>query len=143
MQRGSGLATHIIGAAFIVLADSFREAYVHTGMNVMQSVVLCAIDVGRRGWRAVRGSGAGRSARTSRTPGGPASAGHYGRLGKSGHDVGLTGQNSPGGCAPRRCRLAGLRRGVPTRARRADVDPTSGARKGATDDREGTRARRP
>jgi len=67
MQRGSGLATHVIGAAFIVFADSFREAYVRTGMNLMQSIVLCSIDVGRRGWRAVCGGGARRSPRPTRT----------------------------------------------------------------------------
>jgi len=56
MQRGSGLATHLIGAAFIVFADSFREAYVRTGMNLVQSIVWCAIDLGRRGWKRVQGS---------------------------------------------------------------------------------------
>jgi hypothetical protein len=61
MQRGSILATRVIGAVFIVFADSFREAYVRTGMNLMQSILLCTVDVGRRGWRAVRGADAPRS----------------------------------------------------------------------------------
>jgi len=66
MQRATGLATTLIGAAFIVFADSFREAYVRTGMNLVQSIVLCSIDVGRRGWRAVRGSRPRRSLRSTR-----------------------------------------------------------------------------
>jgi len=56
MQRTTGLATTLIGAAFIVFADSFREAYVRTGMNLAQSMVLCSIVVGRRFWCAVRGT---------------------------------------------------------------------------------------
>jgi hypothetical protein len=34
-----------------VFADSLREAFVRSGHNLAQSIVLLAIDCARRGWR--------------------------------------------------------------------------------------------
>jgi hypothetical protein len=37
----------------LACVDSFRNAYIRTGMNLMQSIVVTAIEAGRQGWRAL------------------------------------------------------------------------------------------
>jgi hypothetical protein len=45
----------VLGSIGALFANSFRDAYVSTGMNLTQSILLSAVAVGRRGWDAVRG----------------------------------------------------------------------------------------
>jgi hypothetical protein len=54
MQRAA-IGARFMSGVLVILADSFRDAYVGTGMNLVQSIALCAVHLGRRGWRAVRG----------------------------------------------------------------------------------------
>jgi len=45
ISRGSSLASHIVSTLAILLADSFRDAYARTGMNLTQAIVLVAVDL--------------------------------------------------------------------------------------------------
>jgi len=54
MQRAT-IGARFTSGVLVILADSFRDAHVATGMNLVQSIALCAVHPGRRGWRAVRG----------------------------------------------------------------------------------------
>jgi hypothetical protein len=47
MQRASTFVA-MLSAAGSVFVDSFRDAYVSTGMNLVQSLIVCAVDLGRR-----------------------------------------------------------------------------------------------
>jgi len=53
-HRGPSLAARVLSTFALVLADSFRDAFARTGMNLAQSVVVVALELGRRGWRAAR-----------------------------------------------------------------------------------------
>jgi hypothetical protein len=48
MQRASAGAIRLLTGVAGIFADSFRDAYVATGMNLMQSIVLSTLGVGRR-----------------------------------------------------------------------------------------------
>jgi hypothetical protein len=54
MERATAGAMRLVTGVAGVFADSFRDAYVATGMNLMQSILLCTLGIGRRGWVAVR-----------------------------------------------------------------------------------------
>jgi hypothetical protein len=40
----------VLTTFLVVFVDSFRNAYVRTGMNLTQSLVMFAVDLARRGW---------------------------------------------------------------------------------------------
>ncbi|PYR37645.1 MAG: hypothetical protein DMF93_17575 [Acidobacteria bacterium] len=44
----------LVSSLLDALMDSFRSAYVRTGMNLAQSIVVVAIDLARRGWTYAR-----------------------------------------------------------------------------------------
>jgi hypothetical protein len=54
LLRSSGVAARVVSAIVIAWADSFRDAYQQTGMNLPQSVIMCAMTMGRRCWRTFR-----------------------------------------------------------------------------------------
>jgi hypothetical protein len=43
----------LISPAISVCAESFRDAYARTGMNLMQSIALLIVVAAQRGWRAL------------------------------------------------------------------------------------------
>jgi hypothetical protein len=43
----------------LACVDSFRNAYVRTGMNLIQSIVVTMIEAGREGWRIVSATSRG------------------------------------------------------------------------------------
>jgi hypothetical protein len=51
----SGLGARFVSAIVIGWTASFRDAYQQTGMNLPQSLIMCCMDMSRRGWRALRG----------------------------------------------------------------------------------------
>jgi hypothetical protein len=48
MPRVSARAIDLVTGAAVIAADSFRDAYIATGMNLVQTFVLCTLALGRR-----------------------------------------------------------------------------------------------
>jgi len=49
---GSSPPARLVASLLDALMDSFRSAYVRTGMNLAQSIVVVAVDLARRTWAA-------------------------------------------------------------------------------------------
>ena len=47
MQRASARGIHLVTGAVTIVADAFRDAYIATGMNLVQSIVLCTLGLAR------------------------------------------------------------------------------------------------
>jgi hypothetical protein len=45
----------LLSAIVIDWADAFRAAWQQTGMNLPQSLIMCAMTIGRQWWQAIRG----------------------------------------------------------------------------------------
>ena len=53
MQRACAAAIRLLSGMAAIVTDSFRDAYVATGMNLVQSILLCTVGILLR----VQGSG--------------------------------------------------------------------------------------
>jgi hypothetical protein len=49
---GASPPARLASSLLDALMDSFRSAYIRTGMNLAQSIVVVAVDLARRTWAA-------------------------------------------------------------------------------------------
>jgi hypothetical protein len=51
----------VVSPFILSCVGSFQDAYAHTGMNLVQSIVVIVMRIGQRGWRALSRQAEGRS----------------------------------------------------------------------------------